>query len=183
MKIDLKKAFSVLSPRLVVLVTTMNKAKAINAAPISFVCPISFDPPIIMLSIRPVRHTYQNIIETKEFVINVLSKKYAEQILRCAAPYPPGINKLDIVGLHWYSSERIRVPRVKEGVLWLECKFLEEKKMGDHVIIFAEVVCAEAKDDVISEGEIDFEKVNPLLHIQKNKFAVDFKVVKYKRYD
>jgi flavin reductase (DIM6/NTAB) family NADH-FMN oxidoreductase RutF len=161
----------------------MNKSGGIDAAPVSFVSPISFKPAIVMISLMPIRRTYKNIMENKEFVINILSKGFADRILKCAARYPEGVNKLEVVGLHWYSSERIKVPRIKEAKVWLECKFLEEKKLGDHIAIFAEVLVAEAKDDVITEGEVDLAKVNPILHIGGEKFATDFRIVKYKRYD
>lgn len=183
MKLDLSKVYKVLAPRIVSLITTVNKAGGIDAAPVSFISPISFKPPVLMISLMPIRHTYKNIIENKEFVVNILSKGFADKVLKCAARYPEGINKLEVVGLHWYSSERVRVPRIKEAKVWLECKFLEEKKLGDHIAIFAEVLVAEAKDDVITEGEVNLEKLNPLMHIGGEKFAVDFKVVRYKRYD
>jgi len=182
-KIELSKVYRILAPRIVALITSTNTLSGINAAPVSFVSPVSFKPPILMISLRPIRHTYKNIIENKEFVINILSKGYVDRVLKCAVAYPEGINKLEVVGLHWYSSERIKVPRVKEAKVWFECRFLEEKKMGDHLVIFAEVLIAEARDDVITEGEVDLAKLNPILHIAKEKFATDFKVVKYKRYD
>ena len=155
----------------------------VNAAPVSFVCPVSYKPAVLMISLRPIRHTYQNIKENKEFVINILSKKYYDMILKCAAHYSEGVNKIEIVGLHSFSSERVKVPRIKEAKVWIECKFLEEKRIGDHFVIFAEVLVAEASDDVVTEGEVDLAKLNPILHVAKDKFVSDLKIVKYKRYN
>lgn len=182
-KANLRQAYEILSPRLVLLVTTVNSHGGINAAPISWSSPISFDPPIVMISLAPVRHTYQNIKQNKEFVINVLNKSHLDHMLRCAAGYPPGINKLEIAGLGWYSSEIVKTPRVREGKAWLECKLLDERIMGDHIAIFGDVVMAEVKDEMLTGGRIDFTKVNPPLHISKDEFAVDFKIIKRKRYD
>jgi flavin reductase (DIM6/NTAB) family NADH-FMN oxidoreductase RutF len=182
-KLDLSKTYRILAPRIVSLITSVNKMGGIDAAPVSFVSPVSFKPAIVMVSLMPVRHTYKNITANREFVINILSKGFADRVLKCAARYPEGVNKLEVVGLHWYSSERVKVPRIKEAKVWLECKFLEEKRIGDHIVIFAEVLAAEAKDDVITEGEVDLAKVSPIMHIGRDKFATDFRVVKYKRYD
>ncbi|MFH8086762.1 MAG: flavin reductase family protein [Candidatus Aenigmatarchaeota archaeon] len=183
MKYPLEKAYRLISPRLVVLVTTVNSKEGVNAAPISFCSPVSFSPPIVMISLTPEIRTHKNIQETKEFVINILPKQYVDQVLRCAARYPEGVNKLEVVGLRKFSSILVKPPRVKEAFAWLECKLIEEKKVGDHFAIFGEVLVAEIKDEIVKEDEIDFSKVSPILHLFKEYFAFDFKVVKQKRYD
>jgi flavin reductase (DIM6/NTAB) family NADH-FMN oxidoreductase RutF len=183
MKYPLDKSYRLLSPRLVILVTTVNSKEGANAAPISFCSPVSFFPPIVMISLTPQIRTHKNIQETKEFVLNILPKQYTDQVLRCAARYPEGINKLEVVGLKKFSSILVKPPRVKEAFAWLECRLIDEKRLGDHFAIFGEVLTAEVKDEVIKEGEIDFSKVSPILHLFKENFAFDFKVVKQKRYD
>ncbi|MCS7106172.1 MAG: flavin reductase family protein [Candidatus Aenigmarchaeota archaeon] len=183
MKYPLEKSYRLLSPRLVVLVTTVNSKQGVNAAPISFCSPVSFSPPIVMISLTPEIRTHKNIKETKEFVINILPKQYIDQVLRCAARYPEGVNKLEVVGLKKFSSVLVKPPRVKEAFAWLECRLIEEKRLGDHFAIFGEVLTAEIKDEVVKDGEIDFSKVSPVLHLFKEYFAFDFKVAKQKRYD
>lgn len=183
MKYPLEKAYRLISPRLVILVTTVNSKQGTNAAPVSFCSPISFSPPIVMISLTPEIRTHKNIQETKEFVINILSKQYVDQVLKCAARYPEGINKLEVVGLRKFSSVLVKPPRVKEAFAWLECRLIDEKRLGDHFAIFGEVLAAEIRNEIVKEEEIDFSKANPMLHLFKEYFAFDFKVVKQKRYD
>lgn len=178
-----EQAYELLAPRPVLLITTLNSKSGANASPVSFATPISFSPPTILISLAPVRHTYKNILQTKEFVINILGKEYLDQVLRCAIPYQEGINKLQQAGLRTYSSKIIKTPRVKEAKAWIECKFVEEKKIGDHMAILGEVLTAEVRDEVVVKEEIDFTKINPILHVAKDIYAVDFKIVKHKRYD
>jgi flavin reductase (DIM6/NTAB) family NADH-FMN oxidoreductase RutF len=183
MKIMPERAYEILAPRPLVLITTMDSHGGINAAPVSFTSPISFDPSVIMVSLRPIRKTYQNIIDHKEFVMNILGKEHATRVLGCATRYPDGINKLEQVGLRWYSAEKVGVPRVKEAKAWIECKLLEEKKVGDHMVIFGQVVSAEIRDEYTEAGEINFAKLNVLLHASKDTFVTDYNIVKYKRYE
>jgi flavin reductase (DIM6/NTAB) family NADH-FMN oxidoreductase RutF len=178
-----ERAYELLSPRPVLLVTTLNSKSSTNAAPVSFATPVSFSPPIVLISIAPVRHTHKNILETKEFVINILGREYLDQVLRCAIPYQEGIDKLQQAGLKSYSSKIVRPPRVKEAKAWIECKFLEERGFGDHMAVLGEVLAAEVKDEAVVGEEIDFTKINSILHVAKDIFAVDFKIVKHKRYD
>lgn len=183
MRIELNKFYNSLSPRLVTLITTVNSLKGVNAAPMDFVSPVSMDPPVVMISLKYTRRTYENIREKREFVINVLSRRYVDEVLRCAANYPPGINKLEQVGLHTYSSVIVKPPRVKEADIWMECKLHDEKIVGDHVVVFGQVLVIEVKDNVVTDGEVDIVKLDPILHLKKEDFVIDFKVTKYKRYD
>lgn len=178
-----EKAYRLLAPRLLTLITTINSKEGINVAPVDFCSPVSFSPCIVMVSLTPAIKTYKNIKETGEFVINVLPKKYLDQALRCAARYPEGINKLEIVGLKHYSSVIVKPPRIKEAKIWLECKLLDEKKVSDHFAMFGEVLLAEVSDDAIKNGEVDYSKIDPVLHLARDIFAVDYRIIKHRRYD
>jgi len=183
MKINPEQYYKLLAPRPTVAITTFNSLDAINACVISFISPVSSKPPILMISLASVRHSYENITRTKEFVVNILGKEHADQLLMCARRYQEGVNKVQQAGLKWYSSKLVKPPRIKEAKAWIECKVVEEKKVGDHVVIFGEVMAVEVKDDVMAKDEIDLTKINPIMHIGGDEFAVDFKIIKHKRYD
>lgn len=183
MKLDPEKSYRLISPRLTVVVTTMNSTDIPNACVVSFISPVSMSPPVLMISLAPVRHTYKNIINSGEFVVNILGKRYIDQMLRCASKYQEGVNKIQQAGLGWYTSKLVAPPRIREASAWLECKVTESKEMGDHIPIFGEVLEAEVKDGVIKDGKIGLYSMNPVLHISGDEFATDFKTVKRKRYD
>ncbi len=154
--------FYKLIPRPVVLVTTIDKDRKINAAPFSFISPLSFNPPLIMISSAKERHTYQNIKETKEFVLNIIDESWLEKALVCAKNFPKGINELEEAGLSWEECEKVKPPRVKEAKAWIECKFKEEKEEGDHFILIGEVVNF--------GGSI--ENLNLVFHIGMQEFLI-----------
>ena len=68
---DVKDFFKVMAPRLTVLVTTMDSKGRADVAPFSFVAPVSFDPPLLMISVGTNKHSYWNITQKKEFVVNI----------------------------------------------------------------------------------------------------------------
>lgn len=183
MRLDTKNSYKLISPRLAVAVTTLNSTSVPNACVVSFISPVSKDPPLIMISLAPVRHTCKNIIKSNEFVINILGRRYIDQLLRCAAKYQEGVNKIQQAGLSWYSSRLVSPPRIREASAWLECRVSGSKEMGDHIAIFGEVLEAEAKDSVIKNGEVDIQLIDPVLHISGDEFATEFKIAKRKRYD
>jgi len=183
MRVELKKVYRLLSPRVVYLITTVDSIGGINAAPMDFAAPVNMSPPVVMVSIKPSTKTYRNIVNSKEFVMNILSKGFIDRVLRCAKVYQNGVNKLEQVGLHVFSSQFIDAPRVKEAKVWIECRMIDEKKFSDRVAVFAEALVTEVKDDVLTEGEIDITKLNPIVHLTQDRFLTEFKVSKHKRYD
>lgn len=181
MRLSSDKMYHLIAPRPVAVITSLNSTDTPNAMVVSFISPVSFNPPILMISLAPVRHTYQNILKSGEFVVNILSKRYSRQILRCAAKYQEGADKVAQAGLRTITSKIVSAPRIKEAKIWIECKIRDSKLVGDHFAIFGEAVAIEVKDDVLKDGKVDMRKVDPMLHISKDDFAVDFKLMKYKR--
>jgi flavin reductase (DIM6/NTAB) family NADH-FMN oxidoreductase RutF len=183
MRLELNKVYRLLSPRLVFLITTVDSMGGVNAAPVDFAAPVAMSPPVVMVAVKPDTKTYQNIVHSREFVMNVLSKGFIDRVLICAKRYQNGVNKLEQVGLHWFSSNLVDAPRVKEAKAWIECRMIEERKFSDRVAIFAEPLVAEVKDDVLTEGELDISKLNPIVHLTQDRFLAEFKISKHKRYD
>jgi len=177
MRIEASKAYKLLSPRIVVLLTTANSKQGVNAIPVDFVVPVSYSPSILMVSLQPGGHTYRNVKSNGEFVINVMDKRHTDSVIRCVTSYQEGIDKIQQVGLHHFSSQLVRPPRVKEAKAWLECRFVDEKIFKDHIAIFAEVVAAEVSDEIVVNGEVDYSKINPILHITKD-YSLELKVRK-----
>ena len=108
----------------VVLVTTVNREGIVNAAvKTNFMTVDSMTRYAFHCS--PQHHTNRNIMETKEFVINVPTEDIIGKVLKAAVltmePCPPGVNEIDRGGLTPIPSEKVRPPRIQECVAHYEC--------------------------------------------------------------
>jgi len=70
-------------PFIAPLITTISKDGKVNVAPMSSVSFGSYDPPRITMAVHPSRRTYKNILETKEFVINITPKDMIDKVFLC----------------------------------------------------------------------------------------------------
>jgi flavin reductase (DIM6/NTAB) family NADH-FMN oxidoreductase RutF len=164
-KVPLTSAIRLITPRLTVLITTLDKGGTVNVAPYSWVAPVSFNPPLIYLGIGNKRkHTYINAKATGEFVVNVVSEDFGKQAVDCAESHELGEDLLAKHGLHSAPSKNIKTPRVKESKAVLECtvKDIIEIPDSDHVLVIGEVVKAESIDRI--------ENIKPLMHDSGESF-------------
>jgi flavin reductase (DIM6/NTAB) family NADH-FMN oxidoreductase RutF len=144
--------------RPLVLITTINKQGVLNASvKTNFMTASSMKR--YAFSCSPEHHTYQNIMETGEFVVNVTTEDIVAQVLKAAMttekPCPPHVNEIENAGLTPIPAEKVKPPRIKECVAHYEC-ILEWCK---HNIIVGKVVAASV-DNTLMDGT---DKRKPLV--------------------
>jgi flavin reductase (DIM6/NTAB) family NADH-FMN oxidoreductase RutF len=116
MKIELSNWYKLLAPRAVVLISTVSKEGISNAAPFSFVMPVSVEPPLIAFSSLPEHHTVSNIRETGDFVVNVPGVDMVNQLWTCGEDFPKGVSEIEKAHLTEQKSKKIKSPRVAEAI-------------------------------------------------------------------
>lgn len=180
MEINPSGFYEILSPRCTVLISTVDKEGRVNAAPFSFVTPVSAEPPLVLFSAAPARHTLSNIRETGDFVLNLVSEEILDRVWVCSKGFPKGVNEIEKAGLSEKKSHTVKSPSIEECLGWLECTLEFEKEAGDHILVVGRVVHAECKDEYMKKTEFDVCKAKPAMHIRGKRFAVGERVVQAK---
>ncbi len=181
MEIKAGNFYKVLAPRPTVIITTIDKNGNVNAAPFSFVMPVSMNPALVAFASGHGKHTLGNVRETKEFVVNIPPEKILKKLLITAENFPKGVNELEKAGLTEKKSKLVKPPCIEECIAWFECELEFEKTAGDHVIVVGRVVNAEIADGFMKEnGNLDVKKAKPLLHLGGNEFAVPERIIESK---
>jgi flavin reductase (DIM6/NTAB) family NADH-FMN oxidoreductase RutF len=145
-------------PRPIALVTTVDKAGIVNAAPFSFFNVMGNDPPAIVLGIdrRPTgapKDTVRNIRDTGEFVINIVDEAIAEAMNVCAIDFPEGVDELVEAGLAPSPSHSVAPPWIAEAPVAFECRLLDEVRIGrgTRSIIIGEILYCHMRDGLVDE--------------------------------
>jgi flavin reductase (DIM6/NTAB) family NADH-FMN oxidoreductase RutF len=143
-----------------------------NIIAIAWLIPLSVHPPLVGMSIHPRRHSYGLIQATGEFVINVAPYEIARQVLFCGRRSGRDVDKFAATGLTARAARFVRPPVIGECLAHLECRVVQDLEAGDHRLIIAEVVAADAQPGVLSdEGLYDLNHAHPLLHLGRNRFT------------
>ncbi len=152
-------------PRPIAFVSSMSSDGVLNLAPFSFFTAISANPPVVCFSpmIRGsdglAKDTVRNIEETREFVVNIVSEDFAQQMNACSADFPPEVNEFDVSGLTPLASDIVRPPRVKESRIHMECRALfvvhvSAKPLGGSLVM-GEVLRFHVDDALLEDYKID----------------------------
>lgn len=172
MQVKPEDFYEILAPRCTVLISTIDEQGRPNAAPFSFVTPVSANPPLVLFAAAPKRHTLANVRKTGEFVLNIVPEQLLDNLWVCSKAFPEGVNEITESGLTERRSTIVKTPGIEECVGWIECQFEFEKGAGDHVLVVGSVVNVEAKDKFFEQGQFDISRAKPVMHIRGRRFAV-----------
>lgn len=177
MEIATSGFYEILSPRCTVLISTVDKDGKANAAPFSFVTPVSSDPPLLLFAATPARHTLANARETGDFVFNIVPEELLDKLWTCSKAFPKGVSEIEEAGLNQRKSKHVRAPSIEECIGWIECQVEFEKEAGDHILVVGRVVYAECKDEYMKEGQFNVSKAKPVMHIRGRRFVAAERIV------
>ena len=160
-----------IGPRPICFASTINKDGEPNLAPFSFFNIFSANPPIVIFAPNnsgrdgTPKHTYLNVKEVPEVVINVVTLEMVEKMNVAAAPWEYGVNEFEKAGFTPLASDLIKPFRVAESPVQLECKVLEVKEMGTGGgagnLVICQVIKVHINEDVLGDdGKISQLKMN-----------------------
>ncbi|MEM0360412.1 MAG: flavin reductase family protein [Candidatus Diapherotrites archaeon] len=166
-----EKALWLLSPRITVLVTTMDKKGRVNAAPYSFVGPLSISPPMCFIASGTGKDTEAFARQTKEFVLNLVSEDFAQKAIDCEAKLKRGENELEKFGLHEKPSRFVRTPSVLEAHATIECRLTQtiKPKHSDHLLLVGMVLGGTCEFER-ENSKPDLDRLNLVMHVASGHF-------------
>jgi flavin reductase (DIM6/NTAB) family NADH-FMN oxidoreductase RutF len=154
------------APRPIAFASTIDKDGNVNLSPFSFFNCFGANPPILIFSParrgrdNTTKHSYENVLEVPEVVINVVNYSMVQQASLASTEYPKGVNEFVKAGFTQVPSVYVKPPRVGESPVSFECKVLQVIKTGDQGaagnLVICEVILAHIKDEILdAEGRID----------------------------
>ena len=158
------------APRPIALVSTLSAKGKNNLSPFSFFNVFGTNPP--MLAFSPSRRgrdaslkdTYNNLITTKECVVQAVTYSMVEQINLASTEYPAEVDEFIKSGLTPIDSDIVKPKRVQESPFQMECKLMEMKSYGDKGssanMAICEILKLHVAEDIFTNGIIDPQKID-----------------------
>lgn len=171
-------------PRPIALVSTVSKSGINNLTPFSFFNAFGSNPPVVAFSPSrrgkdaTLKDTYNNLVETKECVINSVTYSMVEQISLASTEYPPETDEFIKSGLTPLAADMVKPKRVQESPFQMECKLLEIKSYGNGGasanISICEVIKFHVAEDLFVNGVIHPDKIDLVARMSANFYCRAF---------
>ena len=162
---------SAVAPRPIAWVSTISKDGVPNLAPFSFFNVVCGTPPMLGFSPgrrakeicealgSPLKDTLQNIRDTGEFVVAVVTHDLAERMNLTAQDCDASIDEFKLGGVAPRASSVVRPAQVAESPVNFECQVRHILDLGSETsgssLVIGEVVSATLADSVLVDGKID----------------------------
>lgn len=141
---------------------------------------INTKPPMVYISIRPSRHSYDIIKKSGEFVINLTTRKLAYATDWCGVKSGRDVDKFKEMKLTKQKSNIVKCPMIKESPVSVECKVREIKKYGSHDMFIADVVAINADEKYINEkGAFDISKCDLMAYSNGHYYSLGKKIGRF----
>ncbi|MGX5819905.1 flavin reductase family protein [Chitinophaga lutea] len=159
------------APRPICFASTVDTDGHPNLSPFSFFNIFGSKPPTLIFSpsrrVRDntVKHTLENILATKEVVINVVTYAMVQQASLASCEFPRDTSEFVKAGFTPLPSEKVKPFRVKESPVQMECIVKEVIATGTEGgagnLVICEPVLVHIDESIFDErGRIDPQKID-----------------------
>ena len=162
-----------LAPVPVVMVTCQDEKGKPNIITIAWTGTICSEPPMLSISVRPSRYSYDIIRKSGEFVVNIPSVEQAAASDKCGVLSGRKENKFKITGLTPLPSKTVKAPLIAECPVNLECKVKQHIELGSHVLFLAEITNVQVSSRLITkDGRLALEKAGLIAFAHGNYYKL-----------
>ena len=175
---------SLIIPRPIGWISSIDTERVVNLAPYSFFNAVCYRPPTVMFASGAgrgsdgMKDSRRNIEATGEFVCNLVTWETRDQMNQTSATVTPDTDEMELSGLTPVSSKLVKVPRVAEAPVHLECRHLNSieipswEKDNRYFIVLGEVIGIHIRDELITkDGLVDIEKMIPIGRMGYNDYT------------
>lgn len=151
-----KLAVSTVVPRPVAWVVSQDEAGVVNAAPFSFFNVFTDSPVVLGIGIGPkpsgsFKDTLANIKALGQFVVCLVPHSHVHAMNETAIDFGAEVDELEEAKLTKVPSSKIKVPRIGESPVAMECETFQLIPVGHHTIVLGKVLAMHIRDEAVMD--------------------------------
>ena len=166
------KAGNMLYPLPAVMVSVSDGEGNDNIITVAWAGTVCTNPPMVSISVRPSRFSYDMLRKTGEFVINLTTEKLAYATDYCGVRSGRDVDKFKETGLTREKADIVKAPMIKESPVNIECKVRQILPLGSHDMFLADVVAVHADEKYMDEKhKFHLEQAEPIIYSHGSYFG------------
>ena len=173
------KGSTLLSPVPPALVTC-RRGEEINIITVAWTGIVNSQPPKTYISVRPTRHSYEMILASREFAINLTPKSLVRAADWCGIHTGAKVDKFKRCHLTPEPACEIAAPLIAECPIALECRVCEVVPLGSHTMFLADIVAVDAEESLLdAEGKLRVERADLVAYAHGDYYELGRKLGKF----
>lgn len=145
------KPGNMLYPLPAVMVSLGREGEKPNIITVAWTGTICTNPPMVYISVRPERYSYDIIKETGKFVLNLTTEALVKATDFCGVRSGRDVDKFKETGLTAVPGPATGCPMIEESPVNIECTVTEIKELGSHHMFLAKVEAVHVAEDYMDE--------------------------------
>lgn len=169
-----------LNPVPAVMVSVSDGNGKNNIITVAWAGTICTNPPMLSISVRPERYSYEMIKSTKEFVVNLTTKDLVRACDYCGVTSGRDVDKFEKMKLTPIKLPNVSVPGIKESPVNIECRVKKIEELGSHTMFIADVVGVTVDDEYMDEkGKFNINDTGLVMYSHGEYFVMGEKLGKF----
>ncbi len=163
-------------PSVMISLGNMEKSNIVTVAWCGNVCT---NPPMLYISLRPERYSYNIIKETKEFVVNLVTKDLTYACDYCGVKSGRDVDKFKDTKLTKLESRFVKAPSIAESPVSIECRvnkiidFNDSNVLHSHHMILADILGVTVDKELLDEkGRFNLDKAGLISYSHGEYYAL-----------
>ncbi|QQG39640.1 MAG: flavin reductase family protein [Candidatus Aenigmatarchaeota archaeon] len=110
---------------------------------------VSYEPGLIVINVDAADATADNIRATGEFGVSLAAEDQSVVSSVAGGSHGQSVDKIAVLkemGVEFYAGKKIKAPMIKGVALSVECRVVETRELGDHVMFVGEAVDVRMSD-------------------------------------
>jgi flavin reductase (DIM6/NTAB) family NADH-FMN oxidoreductase RutF len=158
---QLWKPSTILNPVPAVMVTCVDQEGKPNIITLAWAGTINSEPPMLSISVRKQRYSYNLIKEKEQFVVNLTTRRLAFATDYCGVKSGRDIDKFEVMKLTPEKASKVDVPLIAESPVNIECRVKNVMELGSHDLFLAEIVAVNVDEALLDEkGKLCLERAD-----------------------
>ena len=155
------KPGNMLYPLPAVMVSCKAGEERPNIITIAWAGTVCTNPPMLSISVRPGRFSYEMLRKTGEFVVNLPTEEMVYAVDYCGVRSGRDVDKFEKTGLTKEKADFVKAPLIAESPVNIECQVTQEIPLGSHSLFLAKVVGIHVSESFLDkEDKFHLESAN-----------------------
>ena len=161
-------------PQPIYLIGTINEARKVNFAPVSWITSCSGEPPGIMIAMTKKMLTCENIIKTKMFSANLTTRDMRQLVDYCGSVSGYDHDKTNYKGSLHYLNPQSGIPVLSDSPWVYECEVTQTIELQTSMVFLSKITNINVDNSIefTEYGNIDLKQIDPLIYSPSQYFAL-----------